>query len=386
MEKTKLAYVIDTIETDAAGTQKQLIETIKRLDKSRFIPELICLRQSEWMENNSLPCNVSVMNFHGFLKTDCISIFRTFGRLIDNNRFNIVHTFFEDSTVFAFLGSYFARTRPMFISSRRDIGLGAGNHPWYHYIYKRLLPLINKRYDYVIANSHVVKEYACQRERLSDDKVKVIYNGVEVPDGDAHEKPSIFRNQPHSTIWICVVASLTPVKRHDLIVRAISHISHRCPELPPVRALFLGEGPQKKEVSHLAKELGVLDKIEFVGAVDNVGDYLQNCDIGVLCSDREGLSNAILEYMSYKLPVVATLTGGNSELVTNETGKCVPVGDAQVIADALVLLIEDPIKRHELGLAGYRRVLAEFSWTSAIENIQAFYDLVLDSHRDAGPQ
>ena len=336
------------------------------------------------MKSNSLPCMVRVIGFRGFLKVACISCFRKFGRLVDSNRFDIVHTFFEDSIFFAYFGSYFARSRPRFISSRRDIGLGAGNHPWYHGIYRRLLPLINTRYDYVIANSHVVKEYACQRERLSGEKVKVIYNGVEVPDGDAHEKPSIFRNQPHSTIWICIVASLTPVKRHDLIVRAISHISDRCLGLPPVRVLLLGEGPQEKEISRLAKKLGVLDTIDFVGAVDNVGHYLQNCDIGVLCSDREGLSNAILEYMSYKLPVIATRTGGNTELVTNETGRCVPVGDAQAIADALVSLIEDPITRHELGLAGYRRVAADFSWTSAIENIQAFYDLVLDSDRNTG--
>jgi len=386
MRKTRIAYLIDTIETDSAGTQKQLIEMISRLYKSRFVPELICLRRSEWMENNSLPCNVTVMDFRGFLKSDCISRFQRFGRLIDERRFNIVHTFFEDSIFFAFIGSFFAKTRPRLISSRRDIGLGAGNQPWYHSIYKRLLPLVNKRYDYVIANSHVVKKYTCQRERLSEDKVKVIYNGVDIPGHDVNERPSIFRNHPANTIWICVVASLTSVKRHDLFVRALSQISDRCSELPPVRAVFLGEGSQETEVSQLARDLGVQEKIEFVGAVNNVGHYLQNCDIGVLCSDREGLSNAILEYMSYKLPVVATHTGGNSELVTNETGRCVPVGDAQAIADAVVSLVENPAKRRSLGLAGYRRVSTEFSWTSAIENIQAYYDLVLESDQTARPK
>jgi L-malate glycosyltransferase len=382
MSKTKLAFLIDTIETDAAGTQKQLLETIARLDRSRFQPELICLWESKWMENNRLPCDVSVLGFRGFVKSDCVSMFRKFGRLIDSKRVHIVQTFFEDSIFFAYFASYFAKTRPKYISSRRDIGLGAENRPWYHRIYRRILPVVNRRFDYIVANSHIVKQYACRRENLASEKVKVIYNGVEIPNGKSHQKPAVFNKYSESTIWICVVASLTPVKRHDLIVRALRQITERCVQLQPVRVLFLGEGPQRKAIAELAQELGVRQNIEFVGAVGDVGPYLQHADLGVLCSDREGLSNAILEYMAYKLAVVATRAGGNSELVTNETGHCVPVDDAQAIADAIVSLIQNPSQRRALGLAGYNRVVADFSWQSTMENIQAFYDFVVGVNRN----
>jgi glycosyltransferase involved in cell wall biosynthesis len=247
-----------------------------------------------------------------------------------------------------------------------------------------MLPLVNRRFDYVVANSHVVKQYACQHEKLSAEKVKVIYNGVEIPNGTAHQTPAVFNGHPPSTVWICVVGSLTPVKRHDLVVRALAQIAKQ-PGLPPIRALFLGEGPQQPAIAALADELGVRQNIEFLGAVNNVGDYLRQVDIGVLCSDREGLSNAILEYMAYGLPVVATHTGGNSELVTEDTGYCVPVGDARAIASALASLILDPIRRREFGLAGHRRVVSDFSWPRAIENVHAFYDFVLASDRNVSP-
>jgi glycosyltransferase involved in cell wall biosynthesis len=56
----------------------------------------------------------------------------------------------------------------------------------------------------------------------------------------------------------------------------------------------------------------------------------------------------------------------------------VPVGDAQAIADAIVFLVIDPVRRREMGLAGYHRVVAEFSWPTAIETVQDFYKTVLE--------
>ena len=380
MNKIRIAFLIDTIETNTAGTQKQLIETISRLDRTHFQPELICLWQSKWMQSNSLPCDVTVLNFRGFLKRDCLSTFCKFGRLLDEKQFDIVQTFFEDSIFFTYFSSFLAKNRPVLISSRRDIGLGAGNQPWYHGIYKRLLPFVNRRYDYVIANSQSVKDYVCKRERLDSEKVRVYYNGVNMVSENSPQKPLVFEDSQDSTIWICIVASLTPVKRHDLFVRALRKVLDHDSALPPVKAIFLGEGPLEQEIRNLAHELDVQNCIEFAGAVDNVGSYLKHCHIGVLCSDREGLPNAILEYMSHRLPVVATQAGGNSELVTHDTGKCVPIGNAQAISDALVALIKDPVKRSALGRAGYRRIESDFSWTNAMGRIQEFYSQVL--HRD----
>ena len=63
----KIAFLIDTIAMDTAGTQKQLLETIRRLDKAEFRSHLVCLYESVWMQRNPLPCPCTCLGYEGFL-------------------------------------------------------------------------------------------------------------------------------------------------------------------------------------------------------------------------------------------------------------------------------------------------------------------------------
>ena len=109
----------------------------------------------------------------------------------------------------------------------------------------------------------------------------------------------------------------------------------------------------------MAAEQGVADLIHFAGETADVGYHLRNVDIGVLCSDREGLSNAILEYMADRLPVVATDTGGNRELVAPDAGAAGSGGDHVALAEALRRLVLDRDLRARM-VAGHRRVRENF--------------------------
>src|SRR5688572_6187336 len=120
----KIAFIIDTISCDTAGTQKQLLETIRRLNRNEFEPELICLWESRWMTSNTLPCPCTVLGYRGFIKTDFPNVVRRLANLISSRKIDIVQSFFEDSIFVAALGATFARPRPILLSSRRDIGLG----------------------------------------------------------------------------------------------------------------------------------------------------------------------------------------------------------------------------------------------------------------------
>jgi len=106
------------------------------------------------------------------------------------------------------------------------------------------------------------------------------------------------------------------------------------------------------------------------GSRDDVSALLKAMDVFVLSSLREGISNTILEAMAAGLPVVATRTGGNPELVTSETGVLVPPGDVSALAAAVEAYAQDPDRRREHGRRGRERVVAEFS----IETMLAGYD------------
>lgn len=367
-----IAYLIDTMSCDTAGTQKQLLETIRRLDRTRFAPHLICLWESPWMHTAQLPCPVHVLGHAGFLKPSFPGVVRRLGGLIDELGISLLQTFFDEAIFVGWLGARRARRRPVLLSSRRDMGLGASNQPWYHRLFPVALPLVNRDFAAIVANSDMVRRYAARRERTPVGKFVVLRNGVEVP-----------LPQPPPAAWVAdgrvgvgIVASLTPVKRHDLLLRAWA-VLESGKAAGSARLFVLGDGPGSEALQGLAGELGLKECVNFVGAVDNVPAWLQRLDVGVLCSDREGLSNAILEYMACGLPVVATATGGNAELVDADNGLLVPPGDEQALAAALERLILDGGLRRALGEASRRRIDDSFTWDRAMGDLMACYDDVL---------
>ena len=365
-----MAYLIDTIASDNAGTEKQLIETIRRIDRTSFEVSLICLWESDWMRNNKLPCPCLVLGYQGFFSLSFPIVIRRLAQIVAEKRIQIIQTFFEDSIFVAWIGSLFTKQRTVLLSSRRDMGLGNQNQPWYHKIYTLLLPFVNKRFTGIIANSKQVRKYAARREKISVNKIKVIYNGVTIPERPRYI-PSIFRKND-GDIWIGLVASLTPVKRHDLLIKAYTIIKTAIPK-SKIQILFLGEGKERDKLENLVKRLQVEKNIHFAGVVKDVAAYLYQLDIGVLCSDREGLSNAILEYMACALPVVATKVGGNTELVDKENGICVLPDDVEALAKALSQLIENEDMRKKMGTASLAKTKRYYSWHRSMAELESYY-------------
>ena len=370
-----IAYLIDTISTDTSGTEKQLLETIKRIDKEKFDVSLICLRSTPWLKKNVMPCPCNVLGYKGFLSISFPSVVNRLKRLLIEKQIDVLHVFFEDSIFVAYLSVKFSRLKLVLLSSRRDIGLGQQNQPWYHRLYPLVLPFVNTLYTGIVCNSQQVKEYVAKRERTPREKIKVIYNGVAFPEHTEHIPP-VFIDNP-ADVWIAIVASLTPVKRHDVLIRAIARLRMNLDGLK-IGFLFLGKGREKENLVQLAIKENVQNWIHFEGAVYNVSEYLQHVDIGVLCSDREGLSNSILEYMASGLPVVATAVGGNTELVSRDNGRCVPPGDPVALANALRELITDRAKRVRMGLISSKIATEQFSWQSSMRDLEKYYQTLID--------
>ncbi len=367
-----IAYLIDTMTCDTAGTQKQLLEIIRRLDRARYSPHLICLWESPWMRTASLPCPVHVLGHAGFLKPSFPGVVRRLGGLVDELGIDLMQTFFDEAIIVGWLGARAARRRPVLVSSRRDMGLGANNQPWYHRLFPLVLPLVNRDFAAIVANSDMVRRYAARREHTPAAKFVVLPNGVEAP--PLQPAPRMW--QADGTVGVGIVASLTPVKRHDLLLRAWA-ILEQGPVAGQARLFLLGDGPQRGALEALAAELGIADRLAFVGAVDDVAAWLQRLDVGVLCSDREGLSNAILEYMACGLPVVATAVGGNAELVNAGNGLLVVPGDARALAGALQQLAADEGLRRRLGAASRERIDDGFTWSRSMGRLTALYDELL---------
>lgn len=119
---------------------------------------------------------------------------------------------------------------------------------------------------------------------------------------------------------------------------------------------LVGDGPDYQRLRDTAKGLG---NVHFMGWAERVGDYYAAMDMFVFPSRKEGLGSALLEAMSFRLPIVAARVGGIPDLVTHEeNGLLVAPNDAGELCDAVTRLADDPALRQTLGAAGARRVEA----------------------------
>ena len=367
--KIRIAYLIDTISSDKAGTEKQLLNIIARLDRNLFEVTLVCLYESPWMIRCSLPCEVICLRYKGFLNFGFPIVLRQYISLLKERHFDIVQTFFEDSMFVGYLGRLFCRTHHALIISRRDIGLG-NDEPVYHWLYKKIKPFVLRSVDGIATNAHAIKEQIVRNENVPAEKVTVIGNGLDIPTFPK-ELPRLFSDY-RDEIWVGIAANLKPVKRIDLLLRALAHLKESG-ITDVVSTVIMGDGRLSADLAKLALEVGISNRVHFVGAVNNVSNYLHCVDIGVLCSDKEGLSNAILEYMSCGLPVVATQAGGNCELVDETNGVCVPVGDYIALAQALAKLIQSSYLRKEMGNRSMEKVKQNFTWDKIIPQWECYY-------------
>ncbi len=107
----KIAYLIDTIEIDTAGTEKQLLEVIRRLDKSVFEPSLICLWESDWMKKTGhLPCDAYILGYRGMLKSNLWTVINRLSKSLDRIHVQILQTFLK--ILFLLAGSGFRSAVP----------------------------------------------------------------------------------------------------------------------------------------------------------------------------------------------------------------------------------------------------------------------------------
>lgn len=157
-----------------------------------------------------------------------------------------------------------------------------------------------------------------------------------------------------ATPALLTVGRLNPQKNHAGLLAALAR-THTEAVL-----LVAGDGALRPALEARAAELGLRDRVRWLGVRTDVADLLAAADLFVLASDWEGNPLVVMEAMAAGRPVVATAVGCVPELVPAEAGILVPPGDALALARALDLVLGDPARLSELGLAARRSAIARF--------------------------
>jgi glycosyltransferase involved in cell wall biosynthesis len=199
--------------------------------------------------------------------------------------------------------------------------------------------------------------------RLPTDSVQTIRNGV--PDVHLADAPDLGERPV-----IGSVGRLDPEKGFETVVRALPGL--------PVKAVVVGDGPDRARLEELAAELGVGDRFIVTGWEENARRYLDSFTVFCLPSRSESFPLTIVEAMLAGLPVVATDVGSVSEAVRHgETGFLVRPDDPEDLAGALARLLDDDALREQMGRRG--RALAQERFTSErmVEAFERLYEEIL---------
>ena len=198
-------------------------------------------------------------------------------------------------------------------------------------------------------------------------RLRVIWNGIDL-------ERFAFRG-PQPTGPAVVVARLTAEKDVQNLLRAVRQVVD---VLPQFRLEIAGDGPCRAELERLAAELGIGDRVRFLGEVRDVPALLARARLFVLPSQTEGISLTILEAMASGLPVVTTKVGGNPEIVESGTGVLVPPRDPAALAHGILRVAGNPDEALFLGRAARRRVETHFDVRKMVAQYAAVYGLRAD--------
>ncbi|HEV7898102.1 MAG TPA: glycosyltransferase [Planosporangium sp.] len=211
----------------------------------------------------------------------------------------------------------------------------------------------------VVCNSHDGADEAVRRDRYRPARLRVIPNGVDLPDTLADVAA-----QPARGVMI---ANLIAYKGHEDLIAALSRLAW-----PPPMCL-IGDGPERARLAALIGSHGLDGVVELAGARAQASRFLPEYQFAVLASHHEGLPNAVLEAMAAGLPVVATAVGGVPEIISDgETGLLVAPHAPAELAAAIARVAGDPALRVRLGAAA-REAAAALSMLTCVERHERLY-------------
>lgn len=248
-----------------------------------------------------------------------------------------------------------------------DITL-VGSHP----TYKTAVEFSINNSDVVTTVSNSLKQDTLRLFTITND-IQVVYNFIDIDKYDKeHQTPCnrIAVAEPHERI-LTHVSNFRPVKRIEDVI----HVFEKVQKEVPSKLLMVGDGPDKRKAELLVKELGIKDKVIFLGNSNEVAKILCYSDVFILPSESESFGLAALEAMAADTPVISTNTGGLPEVNTNgETGFLSDLEDVNDMAKNVLKILEN-----DASLLKFKQKAKEHAKLFSLSNILPVYEDIYSS-------
>jgi len=362
-EKIKIAFVLDQIDYQMGGTEKQVLMILDNIDQTKFDIHLCFFRDNDWIAEHKDKYKTFLFDFPSFKNVRSYFEFYKFVKYLKLHNFDILVSFFTDSNKIAVPAARFAGV-PNVVMSRRNI-----NH-WVSTKELFILKFLNRYVNSYWVNSEAVKNCISAQENINREKIEVIYNGFELGAFSQINNVNPLENIKQSKI-VVNVSNLRPVKGLEVFIQAANLVLS---EFKDVHFVVIGEGDQRQKLENLVRELGIEPYVSLIGKRTDIPSILKHSNVGVLSSHSEGFSNAIIEYMVSALPVVCTDVGGASEIISDgDNGYLVPANDSDLMAESILKLVQNDELCDRFGKESHRISHKTFKCETMIDNLSNYF-------------
>ncbi len=247
--------------------------------------------------------------------------------------------------------------------------------------FRRLLPvrlvqgLLWRQVEAGIAISEALRQFMIRVEFAPPDRVQTVRYGLE-PSGvqvepGARQKLRAELNLEPQTPLLGSVCRLTEQKGLRYAIQAFAQVAA---QIPMAHYIMAGDGPLRATLEQQVADLGLKDRVHFLGWRNDAQSLLAAIDVLIMSSLWEGFGLVLLEAMAVSTPIIASRVSALPEIVVDgETGALVPPADPQALAEAMLKMLKDPEQVRRLGSQGRRRLETEFSVERMVQNTLKVY-------------
>jgi glycosyltransferase involved in cell wall biosynthesis len=363
--KIRVLYIIASL--GAGGKERRFIELLKGLRKGSDIECALIVMSGNIHYDEILDFGLPIYYF----PRDIVSrprFFLRFFRICTEYQPHIVHSW--DSMASLYFGFIVRLLGIKLVNA--SIASAQTNMSWR----KRKFIAVNQAYpvsNVVVANSHA----GLEAFKVPVKKGITIYNGFDFNRLNNIIPPVEIRNRFGVTTKhvVGMVAAFTALKDYETFVKAAQMVLEK---KSGITFVAVGDGPDRIRIESMVLPR-YRNEIMFLGRQRQIEAIINVFNMGILSTFSEGLSNSIMEYMALEKPVIASVGGGTSELVVDgETGYLIEPRNPQLLAEKILLLLDNPDIAHEMGKKGKERIIQNFNSERMISETNELYKKVLN--------
>ena len=349
------------------GAETQLVDLVNGLPAEKFEKYILSYRPGDDLKDDVDNGEVKSFELHRKRTLD-FGLGKEIGQIIDEHEIDIVHCTMRNALLFGYLAIRFSKRKPRLIvavHSTKNVNLRVDIANLL--VYRPIL----KKCSQVWFVSETQRDLWIRKMPFLAPKAVTIHNGIDLDDfepsrlqsdGQALRGSLGIAEDDHV---LCCIAGFRPVKLHSVLIDAFSRIREKGYSC---HLLLAGAGELEQALRDQVSELDLDGSVEFLGLLSDVRAVLAASDSMLLVSEAETFSMAMLEAMAMELPVVTTSVGGAAEVIENGvSGLLVKPRDVSELTGKIMELLNDEIRRRDMGKKARKAVVERFSATKMIE-------------------